>query len=77
MESCSFEIKLWSILEEKGRSKYTSCNPRDIWILNESNLGRLFWILLSERVKFNLIVLIPKRPIKLRVHHIHFSNTEK
>ena len=80
MQSCSFWNQNWEdILDEKARSKYkyTSCNPRDILMLNESNLRRFFWILLSERIKFNLIALIPKRPIKLRLRHIHFSSTEK
>ena len=64
MQSCSFWNQNWeNILEEKGRSKYTSSNPREILILNQSNLRWLFLILLSEQIKFNLIVLIPKRPI--------------
>ena len=55
MQSCSFWNENWEhILEEKGRSKYTSSIPREILILNQSNLRWLFLILLSEQIKFNL-----------------------
>ena len=63
-QSCSFWNQNWEdIVEEKGRSKQTSCNSSDILILNESNLRWLFLRSLFERIKFNLIFVIPKRPI--------------